>query len=252
MKELEFIGVEIHSGGETLRGDIMSPADDAPLVVLCHGIPLSVPDPSDEGYRGLSRSLAENGLAALFVNFRGCGDSTGNFYLGGWYEDICGVMDYALGELARPKTYMAGFSAGGALSIKYAAEHGRIDGLATFAAPSRLSKVFAREHAMQLIEAARDIGTIKDMDFPPSPDWFMDDVERNEAMDYVAEVSPVPILIVHGGEDEIVPFAQGKELFEAAREPKGFIALEGGLHRLRHDPRSIETLLAWIRGLQAR
>ncbi|MHB8896809.1 MAG: alpha/beta hydrolase family protein [Candidatus Geothermincolia bacterium] len=246
MTNTDFTDVEIQSGGETLRGDMLSPGDNAPLVVLCHGIPLSRPDPSDPGYAGVARQLGENGLAALFVNFRGCGTSTGNFHLGGWYEDLCSVMKYARGELNPSSLFMAGFSAGGALAVKYAAEHGNVDGVATFATPSRLSRIFVREQSMQLLEAARDIGIIKDLDFPPSPDWFIEDAEANEAIDYVAGVSPVPLLIVHGDDDELVPLSQGRELFEAAGEPKSFVCLPGGEHRLRHDPRSIEVLLEWL------
>jgi fermentation-respiration switch protein FrsA (DUF1100 family) len=40
----------------------------------------------------------------------------------------------------------------------------------------------------------------------------------------------VPLLVVHGTADEIVPFAQGRELFEAANEPKRFHAVSGAHH----------------------
>lgn len=253
MPEPESKSITLVSGDETLRGEVLSPVPGAPLVVLCHGIPLSMPDPSDPGYAAVARRLAEHGLGALFMNFRGCGASTGNFCMGGWYEDLCAVMEYARGEFAPERLFMAGFSAGGALAVKYAALHrGGTDGVAAFAAPARLSTVFEREQSMQLIEAARDVGIIRDTDFPPSPDWFFEDAKANEAIDYVAGVSPVPLLIVHGAEDELVPLAQGRELFEAAGDPKRFVCLPGGEHRLRHDPRSIDSLLEWIRDSEKR
>lgn len=37
-----------------------------------------------------------------------------------------------------------------------------------------------------------------------------------------------PILVVHSREDDIVPFAHGRRLFEAAREPKDFLEIQGG------------------------
>jgi fermentation-respiration switch protein FrsA (DUF1100 family) len=40
----------------------------------------------------------------------------------------------------------------------------------------------------------------------------------------------VPVLVVHGVNDEIVPFQQGRRLFEAAREPKEFHAVRGARH----------------------
>lgn len=249
MNEAVFEKVAVKSGGETLRGDLTSRGPDAPLVVLCHGIPLSSPDPSDPGYRGVCRQLAEQGLSTLFVNFRGCGDSTGDFHVGGWYSDLCSVVEFAKSEVVSRTLCLAGFSAGGALAIKYAAEHGGVDGVASFAAPAGLSRVFERQHTMQLIEAARDIGIIKDPAFPPSPDWFYEDARENEAIDFVSRVSPAPLLIVHGEQDELVPVSQGRELFEAAGEPRELALLSGGEHRLRRDPRSVDILLAWVRKL---
>lgn len=40
----------------------------------------------------------------------------------------------------------------------------------------------------------------------------------------------VPILIVHGDHDEIVPFDHGRRLFEAAPEPKEFFTIRGARH----------------------
>ena len=39
-----------------------------------------------------------------------------------------------------------------------------------------------------------------------------------------------PILIVHGTRDEMIPFAMGQQLFQAAPEPKRFYAIEGAGH----------------------
>jgi fermentation-respiration switch protein FrsA (DUF1100 family) len=38
--------------------------------------------------------------------------------------------------------------------------------------------------------------------------------------DYISRVSPVPVLIMHGYDDHIVPERHSKILFEAASEPK--------------------------------
>mgnify|MGYP001040937173 CR=1 FL=1 len=40
----------------------------------------------------------------------------------------------------------------------------------------------------------------------------------------------VPKLLVHGTDDEIVPFSMGQELFDAAKEPKRFFPLQGAGH----------------------
>ena len=39
-----------------------------------------------------------------------------------------------------------------------------------------------------------------------------------------------PLIIIHGTNDSIIPFAQGKELFELAPEPKAFVPVKGADH----------------------
>ena len=40
----------------------------------------------------------------------------------------------------------------------------------------------------------------------------------------------IPIFIIHGDQDEIVPFQMGQSLFKAAQEPKYFLELSGAGH----------------------
>jgi hypothetical protein len=40
----------------------------------------------------------------------------------------------------------------------------------------------------------------------------------------------VPLLVLHGDRDEVVPFSQGRRVFEAAPEPKRFFTISGASH----------------------
>lgn len=40
----------------------------------------------------------------------------------------------------------------------------------------------------------------------------------------------VPLLVLHGDQDEIVPYAQGRQVFDAAPEPKQFFTIRGAHH----------------------
>jgi fermentation-respiration switch protein FrsA (DUF1100 family) len=55
-----------------------------------------------------------------------------------------------------------------------------------------------------------------------------------------------PLLQTHGDADRVIPFELGKRLFEAANEPKQFVAVPGGGH---NDPPSREYLQALDRFL---
>ncbi|MDH5542506.1 MAG: alpha/beta hydrolase [Nitrospinota bacterium] len=46
----------------------------------------------------------------------------------------------------------------------------------------------------------------------------------------VKEISPTPLLVIHGNSDEEVPFSHGEKIFEEAGEPKTFWAVPGGMH----------------------
>ncbi|MGH7796213.1 MAG: alpha/beta hydrolase [Candidatus Binatia bacterium] len=50
--------------------------------------------------------------------------------------------------------------------------------------------------------------------------------------DVVAKIKQitVPLLVLHGDRDEIVPFSHGKAVFDAAPEPKRFFAIAGASH----------------------
>lgn len=39
-----------------------------------------------------------------------------------------------------------------------------------------------------------------------------------------------PLTVIHGTDDSVIPFAQGKELFDLASEPKRFVAVKGADH----------------------
>jgi fermentation-respiration switch protein FrsA (DUF1100 family) len=48
--------------------------------------------------------------------------------------------------------------------------------------------------------------------------------------DAVAGVSPIPLLVIHGDRDAIVPLHHGQRLYELAREPKQLWVVPGGGH----------------------
>ncbi|MCK0163222.1 alpha/beta hydrolase [Marinobacter sp. S6332] len=49
-----------------------------------------------------------------------------------------------------------------------------------------------------------------------------------EGVDQIANVSPVPVMIIHSVRDGIIPFHHGQDLYEAADEPKQFLQTDTG------------------------
>ena len=55
-----------------------------------------------------------------------------------------------------------------------------------------------------------------------------------------------PVFIAHSRDDDIVPYAHGKRLYEAANEPKAFLEMRGG-----HNDGFIFTQPEWVAELGA-
>lgn len=68
-------------------------------------------------------------------------------------------------------------------------------------------------------------------------------------INYVDQIAPVPLLIVHGTLDTMVPLSQGEKLFEKAKQPKTFFKIERGSHTDalgRNDGEYRKKMLAWL------
>ena len=59
----------------------------------------------------------------------------------------------------------------------------------------------------------------------------------------------IPILILHGKTDKIVPFAMGKKMYELANEPKYFYFQEYGDHMIDYDEKLLLALEKFIHSL---
>ena len=59
----------------------------------------------------------------------------------------------------------------------------------------------------------------------------------------------VPILIIHGEVDKIVPYSMGKKMYELANQPKFFHSQEYGDHMVEYDKKLLLALRQFIKSL---
>ena len=57
---------------------------------------------------------------------------------------------------------------------------------------------------------------------------FFDDEYSPER--WIGKIAPVPVIVIHGTVDRVVPYAHGKLLYDLASDPKGIWTVEGGTH----------------------
>lgn len=147
-------------------------------------------------------------LSTLIFDYRGYGQSDGEPSEEGTYRDAEAAWRYLTEQrgVSPKKIVLFGRSLGGAV--------------AAHAAMRRDAGALILESAFTSVpDMAADIY------------WFLP-VRWLTRFDYDTEAAlasvTIPVMVVHSPDDQIVPFAHGRALFAAAREPKQFLKINGG------------------------
>lgn len=139
-----------------------------------------------------------------------------------------------------------GFSAGAAVSVYVASQDLRIYSIIICACPTHFHFADDRQDADTAIAQFRSAGIIKDSGFPPSiTDWIAG-FNKVKPIEWINKISPRPLLIIHGMQDDVVYPSSARELYERAGDPKQIVMIEGAGHRLRLDERAMDCALNWI------
>jgi fermentation-respiration switch protein FrsA (DUF1100 family) len=190
--------------GEKLVAWYAPAAAGQPTVLFLHGNAGSIAE------RPLRfQYYRKTGFGVLYLSWRGYGGSTGQPSEHGLLVDANAAYDWLMGKGVSPdKLVVVGESLGTGPAVQLAAAH-PVAALALEAPYTTMVDV-ARYHYGWL----------------PVQLLLLD---RFDSLDTIAKVH-APLIIIHGDADPIIPFALGKRLFDAAPEPKRFVAIPGGTH----------------------
>lgn len=216
-------------------------------LVVCHGFPAGPrggPAAAQTYPELAGRLAAEAGWVVLVFNFRGTGDSEGDFSLGGWLRDLHCAVDHLLDVAGVDGAWLAGFSTGGALALCAAGEDQRVGGVASLGAPADFD-AWASD-PRRFLDHARAIGVVRDPAFPPDVDQWARELQEVRPLGLIGKIPPRPVLLVHGSQDESVSLMDARALADAADGEVELRVLSGAGHRLRHDPRAVAVLLGWL------
>jgi len=247
---MERWGISLELEGFNLVGEVYIPQQQpCPALCLCHGIPRGISDPNDRGYPFLAERFSKAGFLTLIFNFRGTGDSGGNFDILGWTRDLETVIEYIynMREVDQDKISLMGFSGGAAVSAYVASEDPRVSSLVLCSCPAEFRLVTDVTRAKSMIEHFRRVGIIRDDNFPPSVDEWLDSFSQLSPINRIDKISPRPLLIVHGAEDDVVDPQDAWSLYNSAGEPKDILIVKGAGHRLRVAEKAIDGTLNWLR-----
>jgi len=221
-----------------------------PALCICHGIPSGTPEEKkDGGYSGLAERMCRRGFAVFIFNFRGTGESGGNFDLAGWGRDLEAAIDYLweLPEIDRAHLSLLGFSGGAAIAIYVAANDERVSCVAACACPAEFTFLSGVDEPQKIVDYFRGIGIIRDEDFPASAEKWLNGFNEVRPIDCVAGIAPRPLLLVHGNKDETVDVGHAHQLYKKSGEPKQLVIIDGAGHRLRQDERAMKQVFGWLR-----
>lgn len=183
------------------------------VVLFCHGNAGNVTHRADS-LRALHNGV---GVAVFVFDYRGYGRSAGRPSEEGIIADARAARAWLADRTAVPEEEIVvlGESLGGAVAVHLAAEDG--------AGALVLESTFT---------------SLADMGAELYP-WLPVRYLIRTRLDSLSKIAKYrgPVLISHGDCDTIVPFAHGQRLFEAANEPKEFVAVTGCDH---NDPRTPE------------
>ena len=244
--------VVLEVDGIAIVGQLYLPVNktQCPAVCVCHGIPSgNPPDPGDGGYPLLAEKICREGFAVLIFNFRGTGDSAGNLDILGWTRDLQAAVDYlwSLADIDKSRLSLVGFSAGAAVSIYVASRDKRVSCVAACACPAEFTLFTEVDGPQPTVDRFRSIGAIRDVGFPLSAEEWLNGFRLVKPVKHIAGIAPRPLLLVHGGRDELVPVSHARRLYEIAKEPKQLVVIDGAGHRLRQDDRVTDAVLHWLK-----
>jgi len=119
--------------------------------------------------------------------------------------------------------------------------------LVACACPAEFGVLSSKEKVMPSLQHFRDIGIIRDKDFPPSLQEWLKGFETISPIHWIDKISPRPLLLLHGDGDEVVPVKHARQLYQKAKDPKELRIIPGARHKLRLDERAVSIALDWLK-----
>jgi fermentation-respiration switch protein FrsA (DUF1100 family) len=191
--------------GTRLNGWFFPLGKDDPVILHFHGNGGNISHRLD-----LVSQLLQRKLQVFIIDYRGFGRSGGSPSERGLYKDGLAAYDYLVRRegISPGQIVVHGHSMGAAVAVEVAL--------------NRRVKSVILESAFT---STRDMAKTMPLFLPLS--FFLPTNYNN--LEKISRLR-VPMLIVHGDRDEVVPFSMGERLFRAANEPKFFYRVRGAAH----------------------
>lgn len=164
------------------------------------------------------------GLNVFIIDYRGYGQSEGKITEKGTYRDAEAAWNYLKQTRGDLPIIIFGRSLGAAVAAWLASKH----------TPAAL-----------IVESGfTSVPSMAQRIYPFLPVRWLAHF-KYDTKKYVKNIS-CPVMVAHSKEDEIIPYVEGREIFDAAPEPKQFLEMHGG-----HNDGFITSGTAYLDGLRS-
>jgi len=242
--------VVLESHGQQMVGMLHLPQGKGPFpaVAIYHGFTGTKVEPH-RLFVKMARALMAAGIAAVRFDFRGSGDSEGDFAdmtVSGEIADAIRVLDFLEEHEAvdAQRLGVLGLSMGGAVAASVAGKDTRVKSLALWAAVAKFD-VFETEE--ELLAQARKQGWV-DLNGNMLKYSFYEDARQQKPLDWARRFSGTA-LIVHGDADPTVPVAHADLYYDALAGTKEKFIVPGADHTFnsqKWETAVIEKTAAWF------
>lgn len=214
------------------------------LAILCPGY---LDSKDYKGLVGLAETLEEQGYTVVRFEPTGTWESGGNisdYTTSQYLRDIKNVFDFMLSQTNYKQILLGGHSRGGQVSILYAARDSRVSvvlGIMPSSGPIEGQRREEWEKAKISI-SQRDLPNDKDKtrEFRVPFNHVLDRDQYDAVAD--AKKIKVPIILIAGELDDLVPPDEVKEIFNNANEPKKFLIIPNMGHDYRHNDNEVKIV----------
>lgn len=187
--------------------------------------------------RQVSRTLTEHGIAVLCLDFTGLGESGGRFEDSNFSTSVDDVMAAAqfLADSYLPPALLLGHSLGGTVMLAAAPGLPHVRAVATLNAPFEPRHIF--HHFSEIADQIEHLGEAETVIGGKAyriTRQLLDDL-RDRRMAEAIRGLDAALLVLHAPRDETVSLDNAGRIFDAARHPKSFIALDGADHLLSRE-----------------
>lgn len=235
----------IKTNGLNLPADLHEPLNytgHSKLVIICHGF-RGTKDGGGGKAVALGNQIAGLGVAALRFAFTPLGS------LSCQIKELRTVVEYCRKNVA-DDIILLGRSMGGSAALAFAAIDKRIKGLCLWSTPWNLRETFR----LSLGAGYEDLVNGKELhlcdeygELRLAPE-FVRDFDHFHLLQDIQTLKGIPVLMIHGSDDSIVPLHQAQVMLEHAGEPKKIFIIPGGDHQFSHHGQlAADAVISWVK-----